>query len=149
MGGRPEYREALSRSSGWSDSIVAIESSGAGNRADLAEVFRGGRSRQIAIRICPTNRNDRCSSRSYAVDWNGQTAFVSGDAVTAGTFRVVEGDDESDAWVRFVVAGDADRVRAAYTANLAALDTWSLPPDAESAPSLQRMRRVILATVTD
>jgi hypothetical protein len=147
ISGSPQYREALSRSSGWHDSIVALEQSGGTMRADLADVFRGARERKLSVRLCPTDRAVPCNPRQYVIDWNGQTAFFSSTDLALNTFRIVEGEDESDAWVRFVAPGDRDRLRAAFASALEDIRTWSVPADAGQAPALERLHRVVLATV--
>jgi hypothetical protein len=145
LGGRPGFRDAMSKSSVWTDSLAGFE----GNAADLAPVFEGTRNRKIVVRICPIDRNAACVYAPRTVDWNGKSAILTGPEVRSGLFRVVEGEDEQDAWVRLVPQNKLRAMRAQYDDAVAALSTWSLPDDIGTAPNLERLRRFILAAVEE
>jgi hypothetical protein len=142
--GSPEYRAAMSRAGGWTDAVIAIEPDGT---ADLVEVFRGNRPRPMRVRLCSTDSAVPCDGAYFPIAWDGHSAKATAPAFKPGLYRIVEDDDQSDAWVRLVTADRAAAIRTDYQHALEAVRGWSLPDSGTPLPSLDRLWRAILASV--
>lgn len=142
MAKRPALRQAMSRSSGWHDAILALDASAGAPRVDVAAVFADTPPRPIVVRVCPVDPGDRCASRPRRIEWNGTTALLSGNDLKLGLYRLVEGQDASDAWIRFVAPDRQAEIQTEYRDAVETVKTWKLPEEFESAPALERLHRM-------
>jgi hypothetical protein len=142
----PAYRAAMSRAGGWTDAVIAIEPDGT---ADFMEVFRGNRPRAIRVHLCSTDNAVPCEGAYFPIAWDGRSAKTTAAAFKPGLYRIVEDDDQSDAWVRMVPADRAAAVRTEYQHGLETVRGWSLPDSGTPLPSLDRLWRAILASVRE
>jgi hypothetical protein len=145
--GEQKFHRTLSRASGWSDAVIAVNADGS---LDLADVFRGTRARTIRYRFCPIDASAPCDTDYTSVNWDGDTARVAGNAPASrpafGLVRIVEDDGISEAWIRLEPSDRAAAVKADYLASVAAIKTWTLPESETPLPSLDRLWRVALAS---
>lgn len=125
--------------------MLAVSS---GGEIDLADVLRGNRARTLRVQFCPTDTSGTCDRAFYTVAWNGQRAVVA-TGLPPGVYRVIEDDGLSDAWIRLVESGRDVNVRAQYQAAVETLRGWSLPESPTPLPTLDRLRRPILVSVSE
>jgi hypothetical protein len=144
--GQPGYKLPMSRSSSWQDTLVTLENTGSGPAIELADAFRTDKPRQILVRLCPVDPAIECIARTNRIDWNGSTAILSSPDLKPGLFRIVEGENASDAWVRVLSRSESDKARAAYASVVKDVDSWEIPEGFDPAPIQQRMKRIILST---
>lgn len=142
---RPEFRAAMSRAGGWRDSVVALNPDGV---IELGPVFQGT-ARTIRLRFCSTDPGAACAEQYFIARWDGQIAPAQTRGIAPGLYRLVEDDNQSDAWVRVVNAANAPAVRAEYQAAAGVVRSWQLPEADEPLPSLDRFLRLLLANLGD
>lgn len=140
LSSKPLLLLPMSRSAGWHDSVVKLQSSGV---VDLKEVFSAARIREIPFKLCPLNGSP-CMER-LSTNWDGTAAMtVLPVGVQPGTYRLIAHNGANESWVRFVESADFERVRREYLSAIETTRAWKWPQDLKDAPGFDRIERLLL-----